>query len=142
MASKSTVRKKGTAPKVGVREFLAVAERFGFSRAARRRIATAVSDADLPPGGASLCRYYCRTPELAAGPKFEAAARKLFDVPFALSTSSGTGALHAAFVAAGVGPGREVICPALGFIATAGAVALAGGVPVFWFGDEGSHLNI
>ena len=44
--------------------------------------------------------------DLAAGPKMEAAARKLFGSKFALTVSSGTGALHAAFVAAGVGPGK------------------------------------
>ncbi|MDI7266371.1 MAG: DegT/DnrJ/EryC1/StrS family aminotransferase [Myxococcota bacterium] len=42
---------------------------------------------------------------------------------------SGTAALHAALVAAGVEPGDEVIVPALTFVATAGAVLAAGAVP-------------
>jgi len=44
--------------------------------------------------------------------------------------------LHCAFVAAGVGPGREVICPAIGFFATAAAVVQAKGIPVFCDVDE------
>ena len=60
---------------------------------------------------------------------------------YALAVSSGTGALHAAFVAAGVGPGTEVIVPAIGFMATAASVLLAGGVPVFCDVDESLHMD-
>jgi perosamine synthetase len=48
-----------------------------------------------------------------------------------VATNSGTAALHVALAAAGVGPGDEVIIPALTFVATALAVLHAGGVPVF-----------
>jgi dTDP-4-amino-4,6-dideoxygalactose transaminase len=131
----------GRRPKIGTEEFLAVAKRFGFSAAAMKRIAKAVSDDDLAPGGASLCRWYCATPKLVAGTEFEAAARALLGSKYALGVSSGTGALHAAFAAAGVGPGTEVICPAMGFVATAGAVVMAGGVPVFSDVDKSLHLD-
>jgi len=131
----------GRKPKIGTDEFLAVAKRFGFSAAAMKRIAKAVSDDDLPPGGASLCRWYCTTPKLITGTKYEQAARALFASKHALSVSSGTAALHAAFVASGVKPGAEVICPALGFVATAGAVAMAGGAPVFSDVDTSLHLD-
>jgi dTDP-4-amino-4,6-dideoxygalactose transaminase len=50
---------------------------------------------------------------------------------FCLATNSGTSALHIALAAAGVGPGDEVIVPALSFIATAQAVLHAGATPVF-----------
>ena len=50
---------------------------------------------------------------------------------FCLATNSGTSALHVALAAAGVGPGDEVIVPALSFIATAQAVLHAGATPVF-----------
>ena len=50
---------------------------------------------------------------------------------FCLATNSGTSALHIALAAAGVGPGDEVIVPALSFIATAQAVLHQGAVPVF-----------
>jgi dTDP-4-amino-4,6-dideoxygalactose transaminase len=52
-------------------------------------------------------------------------------VRFCLATNSGTAALHIAIAAAGVGPGDEVIVPALSFIATAQAVLHQGAVPVF-----------
>jgi dTDP-4-amino-4,6-dideoxygalactose transaminase len=48
-----------------------------------------------------------------------------------LATNSGTSALHIALAAAGVGPGDEVIVPALSFIATAQAVLHQGATPVF-----------
>jgi perosamine synthetase len=48
-----------------------------------------------------------------------------------LATNSGTAALHIALMAAGVGPGDQVIVPAFTFVATALAVLHAGAVPVF-----------
>jgi dTDP-4-amino-4,6-dideoxygalactose transaminase len=50
---------------------------------------------------------------------------------FALATSNCTTALHLAVLAAGVGPGDEVIVPSLSFVATANAVVYAGARPVF-----------
>jgi dTDP-4-amino-4,6-dideoxygalactose transaminase len=44
--------------------------------------------------------------------------------------SSCTAALHIAMLAAGVGPGDEVIVPAITFVATAAAVRYCGGTPV------------
>ena len=128
-------------PKIGVEEFFAVAERFGFKPEAMTRIRSAVTNADLVEKAANFARYYCPLPELAAGPKFEALAKKVFGVKYALPVSSGTAALHSAFVAAGVGPGTEVIVPGVGFMATAAAVLLAGGVPVFSDVDESLQID-
>jgi len=52
------------------------------------------------------------------------------------ATGSGTAAVHCALVAAGVGPGHEVIVPALGFSAFGLAVLHAGATPVFVDVDE------
>ena len=49
----------------------------------------------------------------------------------AVACSSGTAALHLALLAAGIGPGDEVIVPALTFIAPANAVRYVGAQPVF-----------
>lgn len=49
---------------------------------------------------------------------------------YALAVNSGTSALICALVAAGVGPGDEVIIPAYTWVATAAAVAIVGAVPI------------
>lgn len=48
-----------------------------------------------------------------------------------VAVNSGTSALHMAFVAAGIGPGDEIIVPSFSFAATANAVGLTGATPVF-----------
>ena len=48
----------------------------------------------------------------------------------AVAVSSGTAALHCALVASGIGPGDEVIVPALTFIATVNVVLATGARPV------------
>ncbi len=64
-------------------------------------------------------------------PEFERAVARLTGATHAVAVSSGTAALHAAVFAAGVGPGDEVIVPALTFAASANAVLYLGGTPVF-----------
>ena len=49
----------------------------------------------------------------------------------AVAVANGTAALHLACLALGVGPGVEVIVPTLTFVASANAIALSGGRPVF-----------
>jgi dTDP-4-amino-4,6-dideoxygalactose transaminase len=127
-------------PKIGVEEFFSIAQRFGFSDAALQRLRAAVTNADLPPGGPMLGRYH-GSPAPTCGERYEAAAKAKFGVKYALPVSSGTGALHAAFVAVGVGPGTEVIVPATGFIATSAAVCLAGGRPVFCDVDRSMQMD-
>ncbi len=92
------------------------------------------------------------TKPLLSGPEAEAAAKAIlsgwltqgprvaeFEAVFAayvgareaVACSSCTTALHMALVAAGVGPGHEVIVPSLSFIASANAVRYCGAQPVF-----------
>ena len=132
----------GTAePKVGVEEFLSIAERFGFTPEALGRIRSAVSNDDFVGGGPNLARYLCPFPEPPKGERFEAAAREKFGVRHALAISSGTAAVHAAAAAAGAAPGREVIVPAIGFMATSSAVAMTGATPVFCDVDESFQMD-
>ena len=117
-------------PKIGVEEFMAIAERFGFPGTVQEEIRAVISNEDLGPGP-NLGRYITSYPPATKGEAFEKLARETFSRKYALGVSSGTAALHSAFVAAGVGPGTEVICPAIGFYATAAAVVHSKGVPVF-----------
>ena len=50
---------------------------------------------------------------------------------FAISTATGTSALHVALAALGIGPGDEVIVPSYTFIATSFSVLQAGAIPRF-----------
>jgi perosamine synthetase len=71
---------------------------------------------------------------LSQGPRvqeFEAAVAAYVGARHAVATSNCTTALHLALLAAGVGPGDQVICPSLSFIATANAIVHAGAEPVF-----------
>lgn len=81
---------------------------------------------------------YVMGPEVEA---FEAEFAAALGVSHAVAVNSGTAALHLALVAAGIGPGDEVILPANTFIATAEAVSLAGASPVFVDVEPGT-LNI
>jgi 8-amino-3,8-dideoxy-alpha-D-manno-octulosonate transaminase len=127
-------------PKIGVEEFMSVAERFGFSPAALKRIRESLSEEDLGDGP-TLSRYLTARPPVSKGVAFENLAKEIFGVKFALPVSSGTGALHAACIGAGVGPGTEVIVPAIGFAATAAAVVLSKGVPIFCDVDESLGID-
>lgn len=63
--------------------------------------------------------------------EFEARFSKYIGCDYAVAVSSCTTALHLALLAVGVGPGDEVICPSLSFIATANAIAYTGATPIF-----------
>lgn len=70
---------------------------------------------------------------LTMGPRteeFERAFAEHLGARHAVATSSCTAALHLAYLAAGVGPGDEVIVPAITFVATAAAVRYCGATPV------------
>jgi dTDP-4-amino-4,6-dideoxygalactose transaminase len=68
------------------------------------------------------------------GPKvaeFERLVAEYCGVTEAVAVSNCTAALHLALVTLGIGPGDEVICPSLSFIATANSIRHAGATPVF-----------
>ncbi|HEY1624398.1 MAG TPA: DegT/DnrJ/EryC1/StrS family aminotransferase [Streptosporangiaceae bacterium] len=71
---------------------------------------------------------------VAQGPRvaeFERAFAAAIGTEHAVAVSSCTAALHLALVAAGIGPGDEVIVPSLSFIATANVVRYVGATAVF-----------
>ena len=63
--------------------------------------------------------------------RFETAFAEKFGVRFAISHNSGSGTMLSCLLAAGIGPGDEVIVPTCTMAATAFAVVQAGAVPVF-----------
>jgi dTDP-4-amino-4,6-dideoxygalactose transaminase len=70
---------------------------------------------------------------LTMGPRTEAFEQSFADhlgARHTVAVSNGTAALHLAYLAADVGPGDEVIVPAITFVATANAVRYCGGKPV------------
>ncbi|MDJ1370941.1 DegT/DnrJ/EryC1/StrS family aminotransferase [Gulosibacter molinativorax] len=68
-------------------------------------------------------------PEVAAFEREFAAA--MVDGRESVAVNSGTSGLHLGLLAAGIGPGDEVIVPAFTFAATGNSVALTGATPVF-----------
>jgi dTDP-4-amino-4,6-dideoxygalactose transaminase len=78
---------------------------------------------------------------LGTGPKvarFEAMFRDYTGAPHALALHSCTAALHLALVAAGVGPGDDVLVPTMTFCATANVVVHVGARPVLMDVDRAS----
>lgn len=75
-----------------------------------------------------------RSPFLTCGPQISALEKrfcKLTGAKYAVAVSNGTAALHIAFIAAGIGPGDEVITTPITFAASANCVSYCGGTPVF-----------
>jgi dTDP-4-amino-4,6-dideoxygalactose transaminase len=62
---------------------------------------------------------------------FESEMKSYLKVKHVVSVNSGTAALHAALLAAGIEQDDEVLLPSFTFVATANAVVAAGGSPVF-----------
>lgn len=76
-----------------------------------------------------------RSGMIAQGPEVAAFeqefAEQLVGGRACVAVSSGTSGLHLGLLAAGIGPGDEVIVPSFTFAATANSVALTGATPVF-----------
>jgi perosamine synthetase len=103
-----------------------------------------------------------RPEQIAYGPEvdgFESAISELLGGWPTVAVASGTAALHLALLAAGVGPGDEVIVPTLTFVAPANAVRYVGALPLFfdaeahyrqldvdrlaqWLSEEAEHRHI
>lgn len=72
--------------------------------------------------------YLTQGPEVA---RFEEAFARKVGAPYAVAVSSGTAALHLAWLAVGIRSGEEVITTPITFVATSNAVLYAGGTPRF-----------
>jgi dTDP-4-amino-4,6-dideoxygalactose transaminase len=72
---------------------------------------------------------------------FEFELASFLGINHALAVTSGTGALHIALTALGVGPGQEVIVPAYMWVSVVAAVVNLGAIPVLADIDETFCLN-
>lgn len=61
---------------------------------------------------------------------------KYHDIKYSLAVSSGTAALHSAFVGCDIGPGDEVIAPTHTFLATVTPILMCNAIPVLVDCDE------
>ncbi len=89
----------------------------------------------------SLFRYYGKN-ILFKADEFETRICDYTGAKHSLVVSSGTASIKCALKAVGVNPGDEVIVPAYGFIATAGAVHSIGAKPVFADIDYSMNIDI
>jgi dTDP-4-amino-4,6-dideoxygalactose transaminase len=74
--------------------------------------------------------------------EFERRFAAYLNVKYAFAVSNGTAALHLANMALGIGPGDEVIVPALTFVATSNAILYCGATPIFADITSLDNLNI
>lgn len=90
-------------------------------------------DLEIEDGDVAAVEAVLRSGWLTMGPRtaeLEDALAARLGVRHAVALSSGTAALHLAYRAAGVGPGDEVIVPAITFVASAAAARYCGAAPV------------
>lgn len=93
-----------------------------------------LSDLRMEPEDLDAVERVLRSGRLRAGAEVEAFETEWaahIGVAHAVAVSSCTAALQLAYLAAGVGPGDEVIVPSITFAASAAAVRHCGGTPVF-----------
>ncbi len=88
----------------------------------------------------SLFRYYGIDVQGEVG-AFEAEFASFLGISHCLALNSGTGALHTALSALGVGPGQEVIVPAYLWVSVVAAVVNLGAIPVLADIDDTFCLN-
>jgi dTDP-4-amino-4,6-dideoxygalactose transaminase len=93
-----------------------------------------LSDLDYDQEEMDAVARVLRSKWLSMGPEvesFEGEFAALQGARYALAVSNATAGLHLAFLAAEIGPGDEVIQPALNFVAAANMTIASGATPIF-----------
>jgi dTDP-4-amino-4,6-dideoxygalactose transaminase len=93
-----------------------------------------LADVVVPEDDVAAVADVYRSGWLSMGPRteaFEAALAEYTGARHALGVANGTAALHMICLAAGLGPGDEVVVPSLTFVASVNAIAYTGATPVF-----------
>ncbi len=113
--------------KYGIDELMELLDVFNISEQAAAKIRGVLADEPEPPNAGVFFRYYNPRSKVV---DFENRYAAHVGCKHVLAVNSGTSALIAALVAAGIGPGDEVIIPAYTFFASASAVVVAKAIPV------------
>jgi dTDP-4-amino-4,6-dideoxygalactose transaminase len=93
-----------------------------------------LSDLDYGPEEEAAALEVVRSKWLTMGPQvqaFEQEFARNLGVEHAFAVANATAALHLAYLALGLGPGDEIIQPAINFVAAANMTVAAGARPVF-----------
>jgi dTDP-4-amino-4,6-dideoxygalactose transaminase len=120
-------------------ELMECVDVFNVSEETRGKIRNLLDAEKNPPDAGNFFRYYNPKSKVV---KFEEMVKEKTGSKYVLAVNSGTSALVASMVAAGVGPGDEVIIPAYTFFASASAVVVAKGIPVITDIDETLTLDL
>ena len=119
--------------KYGKEELMECIDVFNVSKETQAKIRELLEQEDPEPNAGVFFRYYNERSKVV---EFEKQFAEKMGVPYALAVNSGTSALIAALVAAGVGPGDEVIVPAYTFFASVSAIVVAKALPIIVDIDE------
>jgi dTDP-4-amino-4,6-dideoxygalactose transaminase len=93
-----------------------------------------LADVVVPEEDIAAVADVYRSGWLSMGPRteeFETALAAYTGARHAVAVANGTAALHLMCLAAGLGPGDEVVVPSMTFVATVNAIVYTGGRPVF-----------
>lgn len=123
--------------KYSTEELMELVDLFNVSPAGQKGIRKILKNEPKLPS-AWLFRYYGTDSRVERLEKKFAAK---IGCKYALAVNSGTSALIAAFVAAGIGPGDEVILPGYTFFASVSAIVVAKAMPVITEIDESLTLD-
>ncbi len=113
--------------KFGTDELMELIDVFNVSAAAQAKIRALLAEEAHEPDAGNFFRYYNGRSKTV---EFEREFAQHMGCRHALAVNSGTSALIASLVGAGIGPGDEVIVPAYTFFASVSAIVVARAVPI------------
>ncbi|OGV52055.1 MAG: hypothetical protein A2017_03635 [Lentisphaerae bacterium GWF2_44_16] len=119
-------------------ELMECVDVFNVSAETQQKIRSLLESEKKAPDAGNFFKYYNDKSKVV---KFEETIKNKMGIEHVLAVNSGTSALIAAMVAAGIGPGDEVIIPAYTFFASASAVVVARAIPVITEVDETLTLD-
>ena len=124
--------------KFGKDELMECVDVFNVPKDVQAKFREMLDALDQEPDAGKFFRYHNDRSKVV---EFEQRFAEKMGVPYVLAVNSGTSALIAAMIAAGVGPGDEVIVPAYTFFASVSAIVVAQAIPVIVEIDESLTIS-